>query len=218
MFKELKLFKGLSEEEIKNFLEINNAIMSSYKEGEYIFEQDDMPKYLYILLEGSISVERMDINGKRTIINQFREKNTVFGEVYLYVDSKKYDYSALSIEDSKILSIEKEAFEFHIDDKYSKIITNNMLEILSNKAFYLNQKILIYSSFSLRQKLSKFFLLISENKDIVELELNREELADFLGVTRPSISRELMNMQEDGLIKIDKNKVSLNRNLLKDFL
>ena len=116
------------------------------------------------------------------------------------------------------MSIEKEAFEFHIDDKYSKIITNNMLEILSNKAFYLNQKILIYSSFSLRQKLSKFFLLISENKDIVELELNREELADFLGVTRPSISRELMNMQEDGLIKIDKNKVSLNRNLLKDFL
>lgn len=218
MLKELKLFRGLSEEEIENFLEINNASVSFYENGEYIFEQEDRPMYLYILLEGGISVERMGIDGKRTIINHFKEKNTVFGEVYLYVDSKKYDYSAVAIGKSKILSIKREAFEFRTDDKYAKTITNNMLRILSNKAFYLNQKILIYSSFSLREKLSKFFLLISENKNTIELDLNREELADFLGVTRPSISRELMNMQEDGLIEINKKKVSLNKELLENFL
>ncbi len=218
MLKELKLFKGLSESEIEDFLNENNAIVKYYNENEYIFQQGDIPEYLYILLNGVINVERMEISGKRIIANQFREDNTVFGEVYLYVEKREYDYSALAVKDSKVLKIKKEALEFNKGDKYSRTITNNMLSILSNKAFYLNQKLLIYSSFSLRQKLSKFFLLISENKNSIELKLNREELADFLGVARPSVSRELMNMQDDGIIKIEKNKVTLNKEKLEEFL
>ena len=34
--------------------------------------------------------------------------------------------------------------------------------------------------------------------------MNREELADYLGTTRPSLSRELMKMQEEGLIRVEK--------------
>ena len=37
--------------------------------------------------------------------------------------------------------------------------------------------------------------------------MNREELADYLGVTRPSLSRTLMELQKMGLIKVDGRKV-----------
>lgn len=218
MFKELKLFKGLNELEIEEFLKLNKSFTSTFNKDDYIFKQGDNPEYLFILLKGVVNVERTEVNGKRTIVNQFRENNTVFGEVYLYVEEREYDYSALAVKKSDILLIPKEALAFKEDNKYAKIITNNMLEILSNKAFYLNQKLLIFSSFSLRQKLSKFFLLISENSESVELKLNREELADFLGVARPSVSRELMSMQDDGFIKIEKNKVILNKEKLENFL
>ena len=37
--------------------------------------------------------------------------------------------------------------------------------------------------------------------------MNREELADYLGVTRPSLSRTMMELQKMGLIKVDGRKV-----------
>ena len=37
--------------------------------------------------------------------------------------------------------------------------------------------------------------------------MNREELADYLGVTRPSLSRTMMELQKMGLIKVDGCKV-----------
>ena len=37
--------------------------------------------------------------------------------------------------------------------------------------------------------------------------MNREQLADFLGVARPSLSRELMRMQKDGLIEVNKKMI-----------
>ena len=37
--------------------------------------------------------------------------------------------------------------------------------------------------------------------------MKREQLADFLGVARPSLSRELMKMQGDGLIAVEKKYI-----------
>jgi len=33
----------------------------------------------------------------------------------------------------------------------------------------------------------------------------REELADFIGTTRPSLSREMLQMQDDGIIRLNKD-------------
>ena len=44
---------------------------------------------------------------------------------------------------------------------------------------------------------------------LVELHMNREQLADFLGVARPSLSRELMRMQADGLVLVSKKTITV---------
>lgn len=44
---------------------------------------------------------------------------------------------------------------------------------------------------------------------LVELHMNREQLADFLGVARPSLSRELMKMQKDGLIEVGRKSIRI---------
>ena len=50
-----------------------------------------------------------------------------------------------------------------------------------------------------------------DEKGVVDLKMNREQLAAFLGVARPSLSRELMRMQADGLIEVSKKRI-----LIKD--
>ena len=43
----------------------------------------------------------------------------------------------------------------------------------------------------------------------ITLSMNREELADFLNTARPSLSRELMKMQEEELIRIKKKDINI---------
>lgn len=209
------LFKNLTKEEIDFFIKENKCLRRSLKRGEEVFSQGEIPNYLFILEEGSVVVENISENGNRSIVNRFSKPGTVFGEVYLYLPERSYDYSCVCDVDSTILAIPKTALVMSGDNfKNSKVI-NNMLLILSEKAFYLNQKLLIQSGKTLREKLSRFFLSNSKESSL-ELEFNREELADFLGVTRPSISREIMNMKRDGLIDVVGNKVILNKEMLEN--
>ncbi len=203
------LFKDFTDRDIDNMLSETNIIKKKYNKNSYIFEQEDIPKYMFVLLSGRVQVEKTDINGKRTIVNIFKDGGTVFGEVYLYIN-QPYDYSCLAVEDSEILSIPKKYFLEDEKTQVQKKLTNNMLEVLSRKAFYLNQKLIILGSFTLRQKLSNYLLQMCEDSGKVKLQFNREELADYVGTTRPSLSRELMSMEADGLIQVEKNLILIN--------
>lgn len=209
------LFKNLTKEEIDSFIKENKGLRRSLKRGEEVFSQGETPNYLFILEEGSVVVENISENGNRSIVNRFSKPGTVFGEVYLYLPERSYDYSCVCDVDSTILAIPKTALVMSGDNFKNSKVVNNMLLILSEKAFYLNQKMLIQSGKTLREKLSRFFLSNSKESSL-ELEFNREELADFLGVTRPSISREIMNMKRDGLIDVVGNKVILNKEMLEN--
>ena len=42
-------------------------------------------------------------------------------------------------------------------------------------------------------------------------------MAEYLAVPRPSLSRELMSMQKDGLLKIEKDTIIVNLDKLEDY-
>ncbi|MFV0314849.1 MAG: Crp/Fnr family transcriptional regulator, partial [Anaerotignum sp.] len=131
-----------------------------------------------------------------------------FGEVFLFIDKKTYDNYAIAVTDAVILSMPKEYLYNNCERncKFHVLLISNMLSVLAKKAYFLNQKLDIVSSQTLRQKICKLFLNHVSKEGVIELGMNREELADFLNVARPSLSRELMKMREDGLIEIKKKK------------
>jgi cyclic nucleotide binding domain protein len=211
LLKKSILFENISDEEIEEILEKSNSKVVSIKKDEYLFYQEEESKNLFILIEGIVQIEKVDANGKRMIMNRFDEVGTMFAEVYVYFSDKLYDYSCIAVKNSKILAMPKE-FLLNIDDltqKYNYKLTQNMLKILSRKAFFLNQKVLILSSFTLRQKIASYLLQRVRECGLkgkpLDLLFKREELADFIGTTRPSLSREMLQMQDDGIIRLNKD-------------
>lgn len=200
------LFHGMEESEIEYTLECCKAEIKTYKKNKKIFSQDDPPNSLYILLKGSVVVCRDSLNGKRYLVTNI-EANEMFGEVYVFLEDKEYPYYALANADSQVLEIPK-SFFFHYCEKDCNghnIMIRNMLKILAEKAYFLNNKVQLLSHGSLRQKISKYLLEELDETMYVKLNMNREEFADFLSVARPSLSRELKNMEKDGLIEVDRD-------------
>lgn len=212
--RQIPIFKNLTEKDLKILEENIKIEEKTYEKGSYIFNQGDIKGDLYFLIEGSILVAKFDSNGKRSIIQTFNNKG-IFGEVYAYLN-EPFDFSALVQKKSKVLVIKE--FRNLINEFMPKSFLINYINLISKKCLILSQKNQITNQFTLRQKIANF-LLIEEENNKINLKQTREELADFLSTTRPSLSRELSNMADENIIKISgKDIYILDINLLKNLL
>jgi len=215
------LFAQMTADDISHCLACSRSELVAYEKDQPIFFQQDKPQKLFILVEGSVAICRDTASGQRNRITTISQPGELFGEVFLFLNKQEYDNYAVAVSPSKVLQMPRE-YLFHSCGKncdYHTLLISNMLSVLAQKAYYLNQKLQIMASPTLRQKISKILLQNASADGTVALHMNREELADFLNTARPSLSRELMKMQADGLLKIDAKRIrvldfeQLQRNL-----
>ena len=202
---ETGLFHEISKTEIERMLLCSKSREKHYKAGEYIFRQGDKPVKIYLLLKGYIHIAKDFASGKRDVLYMV-EEGSVFGEMFLFADMNSYWYDAVAAADVEVLEIPWDFFYHFCENacKHHQMLTRNMLEMLSKKEFNITKKLHIISTASLRERIAIWLLDSVDSEGRVAVQMNREELADFLGVARPSLSRELMRMQADGLIEVSK--------------
>lgn len=212
------LFKELSEEEAKGYLIESGATSLELQKGEYVFHQGDGPEYLYILEGGQVDICQDTTSGKRNLIARIEHEGELFGEVYLFLDRQDYDFYAVASETSRIIRIPKNYFLDEKNQASHSYLRTAMLKLLAHKAYYLNQKIRMMSVVTLRQKIARFLLDRLGEDETVKVKMTREEWADFLGTTRPSLSRELGAMQDEGLIEIEGKEIRVRDKDMLDFV
>ena len=129
----------------------------------------------------------------------------------MFGDRKKYWYDAVAVTDVSVLEMPWDFFYHFCSNAcdHHKQLTQNMLEILSEDNFKITRKLHIISTSSLRERIAIWLIDSMNENSVVELRMNREQLADFLGVARPSLSRELMRMQKDGLIEVSRKTIRI---------
>lgn len=200
--KKSPLFARMSDQDIESCLQCSRAEMMHYERDSMIFYQHDEPRKLMVLVEGAVVVGNDTSGGRRSIVATLDQPGELFGEVFLFLRKGEYDHYAQTIAPTTILQIPKE-FLYHTCGEacgHHQTLISNMLSILAQKAYFLNQRLQIVSCTTLRQKIAKVLLQSRAEDGLVNLPMNREELADFLGSARPSLSRELMKMHHDGLL------------------
>ena len=91
------------------------------------------------------------------------------------------------------------------------IILENFLMLLSDKVIVLNNKIKSISLKNIKQKVADYILqeYKSQKQLIVNLKMNKEEIANFIGIPRPSLSRELIKLRKEKIIDFDRNNITI---------
>lgn len=206
--KNVGLFRLISDEEQQRILNCSKSMVKIYPAGAYIFEQGEKPVRLFLLLKGKVYISKDFASGKRDVIYPVEEGN-VFGEIFLFGEQSRYWYDAVAAEEVTVLEIPWDFFYHFCANAcdHHKQLTQNMLEILSENNFKLTRKLHIVSTSSLRERLAIWLTDSMDESGRVELQMNREQLADFLGVARPSLSRELMRMQTEGMLEVAKKSI-----------
>lgn len=201
------MFRNKNKEEILNLFNDATYIIKNYNKNDIVAFEGDACTSVGLILEGSIDIKR--ILGTKTIhVSSFND-GQVFGEIIAFSDIKFYPATVIASKPSKIMFISK--------DNFIKFCTSHQdflemfLNDLTNKIFVLNKSITNLTFSSIRQKICNF--LITEykiqNSNNIKLKMTKEKLAESLGVTRPSLSRELINMKNLGIISYSRNHIKI---------
>lgn len=201
---ELELFRGLTEEEMKKSLVCARAQVADFHRDDYILMQGETPKWLYLILSGTVLMEQVNAAGRQTYAQQLEEQQQ-FGVLDLFLERTQYTYSVKAKTDVRVLEVSRHFFYGACPNNcehHNKLLLN-MMHLFAKEADRNVKTIQLLTCGSLRQRIALFLLQNSHDGRTVEIDMNREELASSLNAARPSLSRELSLMQEEGILKLD---------------
>ncbi|NLK72336.1 MAG: Crp/Fnr family transcriptional regulator [Clostridiales bacterium] len=197
------LFESILFEDLKPMIECIRPKLMRFKKNNYIVIAGDDFDGVGILLEGTATVIKENAAGDRMIMSLL-EPGDMFGEMAAFSNSKRWPATVQSQDDCVVIFVPGDKIVGTCENSCygHKQLILNMLKIISEKALHLNKKVEYLTIKSMRGKISAFLLeqYKKAGKNTFMLTLNRNELADFLNVSRPSMSREMSRMRDEGII------------------
>ena len=202
------LFRNLNKDEINDLISVVSYSISNYQKDDVIAIEGDDCNSLGIILSGTVEIHKPFPSGKIVTINNF-EAGNVFGEALIFSGSHKYPATIISSSNTEIMYINKDDIIklMRSDDR----VLNNFVSVLSNRILMLNDRITNLSYDTVRKKIANIILVEygKQKNKILTLPFCRKKMAELLNIPRPSLSRELMKMKEDGIIDYHKNKLKI---------
>ena len=217
--KDTLLIQNLNDTEIQRILYCSHAETLTFPKGQTIIFPDDKPAVLYLILEGTVILEQYNYMGKPMNI-EYRSAGSLFGETDVFLDKDSFGYTVRTESPCRILTADR-SFFFRTCEKncehHSQAIFN-MLHIFALDNHQKQERLDLLTCGELEQRLARYLLENRTGADTVFLSMNRSELAAYLNTTRPSLSRTLSGLQNQGALQIaGRNQIKiLNPDILQD--
>ncbi|MDL2294178.1 Crp/Fnr family transcriptional regulator [Ruminococcaceae bacterium OttesenSCG-928-D13] len=203
----IPLLSTLPQAEVQRQCEDGQLFSKKYTKGMVLSSQKDLCDTLDIVLSGSFVTYSLAENGSAMQVFEFA-KGQMLGANLLFGDSHTYPLTVYCEVDGEILHVSKKAvtdFLHHHDFAMAFIV------MLSQNSQRLNQKMRMNLHKTLRENLLDYLENQSrlQQSDTVVLPISKKQLADYLGVQRPSLFRELKKLVDEELIVSKGRSVTL---------
>ncbi|MGK0464862.1 Crp/Fnr family transcriptional regulator [Clostridium sp.] len=215
--KKVPIFSFLSDDELIKIIDMTGHKV--YNKGEMLCSQGEKSDTLFIINEGQVKISKLTKEGKEQIVHIFTGGD-FFGELSLFSSDELFNFDAYAISNVKICTLTKQNMDKIIMSNPE--ISLNLLQVISKRLSQtenLAQNLAtndaeIRIAFMLLEFGEKYGVSTDEGLQI-KLPINREEMANYVGVTRETISRKLSIFEDLDIISLKGNKVLLIKQLAK---
>ncbi len=185
----------------------NLFIIKTFNKNDMIFNEGDECKYLSLVLKGSVLINTYTFFEEEYNIITINE-NDLFGEFLIFHSNPFFLGDVSAFKSTELALITKDKLLNILQN--DKTFLNNYLSIMSNKSIAFQQKIKILSQKSIKDKILFFLSETSKRTKSKTIKIkSKEQLALFLNIPRPSLSRELIILKDLGLIDYSKDYIKL---------
>lgn len=204
---EIPLFKDLASNVKNSLLDKLDYKIYEIQKKDIIARQNSECKHLYILLEGKLEVNIIDGLGEEVFIEYIKAPR-VFATPHLFKKDTTLPATFTAIEDGVLFTATKESVFKLISENPD--LLKNFLAVSGNcnKCTVLRLRALSHKTVRSRF-IAYLFEQRLEDSEIIEIEHNQVQLAGYLCVTRPALSKEINKMTKEGLISMKGKTVHL---------
>lgn len=160
------------------------------------------------MVTGKVKIYKESSEGKEVIIH-ICGPGDQFGQVAVYA-GKTFPASAQAIAGSNLVFFPRSEFRELIRKK-----PDIALSMLSSLSMRIRQVTAQLENIALKEvpgRLAAYLLYLQEEQgegDTVELKISRIELASLLGTTPETLSRIITRLEDEGLIRVEKRRISM---------
>jgi CRP/FNR family transcriptional regulator, anaerobic regulatory protein len=196
------LFHTLLKDEVASFSELRK-----FKADTVILQEDSYIKSIPLVVSGSIKVVRTDANGHEILLYYITAGESCIMSFLGGIHDETSKIKAIVEEDAEILLIPVDKASEWVkkfpewSDFIFKLYHKRFEELLSVVNAIAFQKLDVRLLHLLKQKAE---LIHSK-----EIKVTHQQLAEELGTAREVVSRVAKQMENDGLIQLSRNKVTL---------
>lgn len=202
---------------------VNKIKHKSFEKGELIFREGNISDVLYFVNTGRIKIYKYTKDGKEQILHILSEGD-FFGELNL-LKSTIYTFNAKAIDKTNVCILTKQEFKNIMIQNPE--ISIKLLESVGDRLSEAENLAQNLATNDIDSRMAYLLLDLTEKYGMsndeylsVKLPLSREEMANYIGVTRETISRKLKKFEDEGLIKLvgTKKIMILDKEKLEDYI
>ncbi|MCR5640289.1 MAG: Crp/Fnr family transcriptional regulator [Lachnospiraceae bacterium] len=207
------LFKGIAPSILASIIKKPYVRIASYEDDQIIWGMGSKTTQLLLVLSGELGLVGTNLWNQGSIL-EFLGAGSLFGAEYVLSKDNRLNYDLCSLEDSNVLTIDYR--KLCSDKEYSKvkdIISTNLLEFSITRSHALQARIYHLAQNTTREKLLAYLSdeAKAAGKNDFHINMDRQDLADYLSVERSAMCAELSRMQKDGLIRYNKNNFTIKK-------
>lgn len=199
--------------EISELIKASEKVVK-YKKGNFLFREGQEAKEMYIILSGKVQISKMNAEGKELNLRLCKE-NDIVGELTLFTVGPRYLFNAKILEDGEAAAINIEnleqilfnnsqlAYQFlkWMNDHIRKTITKFRDLVLHGK------KGALYSTLI---RLCNSYGIEKEDGIYINVSITNQDLANYCGTARESVSRMLGELRDEGILSIDRKRIIIH--------
>ena len=202
------LFGGLPDPVLRTIA--GCAITRSLQRGEFLYSEREEASALYVVGRGELRSIRQDRNGREQVLSTERP-GAILAAVAIFNGGKFYS-TMIADSDADILSIGKR--EMHeLCRKHTELLWN-LARVMAHKLRHSAELIETLALRNVDERVAQHLLTVCHLRGmqdssacVVELTMNRTEIASRLGSVREVVSRAFAQLEKAGLIQMQGSRL-----------
>ena len=200
------VFRGLSPAAVGALFENKLYRTRKFEKDGIIALNGDECVNLMVVVQGDVRGEMTDFSGKTIKIEDISAPRPL-APAFLFGGNNRFPVDIVANCPATIFVIPRDTFIQIMQE--NSLVLGNFLDTISNRAQFLSNKIRFLSFKTIKGKIAYYFLKLARGNTAFELPANQAQLADFFGVTRPSLARTLGELEKEGILKVDRKRVTI---------
>ena len=202
---EIQLFQGLTSSQLDWVAQ--HAHQRVFSAGTNVLTIEQPGEAVYIILHGTVKIHVEQGDG-RDVILSILGAGDLLGEMSL-IDSMGRSASALTLENSLMLWMDKHSFNYLLDE--FPPVARNLVRILSARVRLSDQLIQALATLDVYGRVARQLLAFAERygrpspdgEIRIPITLTQGDIADLVGASRKRVNQVMVAFKSQGLIGLD---------------